>query len=119
MFTLLTPWGLESAARTAGIIRVVSKSGGLELMRSIEQVLSQREISTPERRQSNSTSRIRRNRETTPKPYTDLQEGEDRVARILIADDQESMRRALKTFIGTHPDRRVAERFQEPHGHHS
>ena len=56
LFTLLDPWGLERAARQAGIIRVVSKSEGWELMKSIEEVLLEREIATPQRRQSNKVS---------------------------------------------------------------
>jgi two-component system chemotaxis response regulator CheY len=57
MFTLLDPWGLESAARKAGINRVVSKSEGWELIKSIEEVLAERETSTPQRRQANKVSR--------------------------------------------------------------
>lgn len=57
LFTLLDPWGLESAARKAGIIRVVSKSEGWELMKSIEEVLAEREISTLQRRQPHKVSR--------------------------------------------------------------
>jgi two-component system chemotaxis response regulator CheY len=52
MFTLLDPWGLASAARNAGITRVVSKSEGWELIQSIKEVLAERGISTPERRRS-------------------------------------------------------------------
>jgi two-component system, chemotaxis family, chemotaxis protein CheY len=40
-FTLLDPWGLESAARNAGIRRVVSKSEGWKLVESIEQIVSE------------------------------------------------------------------------------
>lgn len=57
LFTLLDPWGLENATRKAGIIRVVSKSEGWELMKSIEEVLAEREISTRQCRQSNKVSR--------------------------------------------------------------
>jgi two-component system, chemotaxis family, chemotaxis protein CheY len=38
--TLLDPWGLESAARTAGIWRVISKSEGWKLVQSIEELVS-------------------------------------------------------------------------------
>jgi two-component system chemotaxis response regulator CheY len=41
LFTLLDPWGLESAARNAGICKVVSKSEGSKLMESIEQIISE------------------------------------------------------------------------------
>jgi two-component system chemotaxis response regulator CheY len=57
LFTLLDPWGLENAARKAGIIRVVSKSEGWELMKSIEEVLAEREISTLQRKQPRKVSR--------------------------------------------------------------
>ena len=40
-FTLLDPWGLESAARKAGICRVVSKSEGWKLVESIEDIVSE------------------------------------------------------------------------------
>jgi CheY-like chemotaxis protein len=40
-FTLLDPWGLESAARNAGICKVVSKSEGWKLVESIEQIVSE------------------------------------------------------------------------------
>jgi two-component system chemotaxis response regulator CheY len=52
LFTLLDPWGLESAARKAGIIRVVSKSEGWKLMQTIEEVASQLEASNQEPRRS-------------------------------------------------------------------
>jgi CheY-like chemotaxis protein len=45
-FTLLDPWGLESAARNAGICRVVSKSEGWRLVESIEQIVSEAESSS-------------------------------------------------------------------------
>ena len=45
LFTLLDPWGLESAARHAGICKVVSKSEGWKLMESIEQIVSESELS--------------------------------------------------------------------------
>jgi two-component system chemotaxis response regulator CheY len=57
LFTLLDPWGLESAARKAGIIRVVSKSEGWQLMKSIGEVLAEREISARQCKQSNEVSR--------------------------------------------------------------
>ena len=40
-FTLLDAWGLESAARNAGILRVISKSEGWKLVESIEQIASE------------------------------------------------------------------------------
>jgi two-component system, chemotaxis family, chemotaxis protein CheY len=43
LVTSLDPWGLESAARNAGICRVISKSEGCKLIETIEQVLSGRE----------------------------------------------------------------------------
>jgi two-component system, chemotaxis family, chemotaxis protein CheY len=43
LFTLLDPWGLESAARKAGICRVVSKFEGWKLVESIEQIASEAE----------------------------------------------------------------------------
>jgi two-component system, chemotaxis family, chemotaxis protein CheY len=39
-FTLLDPWGLENAARNAGICRVVSKWEGWKLVESIEQIVT-------------------------------------------------------------------------------
>jgi CheY-like chemotaxis protein len=42
-FTLLDPWGLESAARNAGICKVVSKSEGWRLVESIEEIVSELE----------------------------------------------------------------------------
>ncbi len=41
LVTLLDPWGLESAARNAGICRVVSKSEAWKLMDTIEEVMSE------------------------------------------------------------------------------
>ncbi len=41
LVTLLDPWGLESAARNAGICRVVSKSEAWKLMDTIEAVMSE------------------------------------------------------------------------------
>ena len=43
LVTLLDPWGLESAARNAGICRVISKSEGWKLIESIEQIVSRQE----------------------------------------------------------------------------
>ncbi len=40
-FTLLDPWGLESAARNAGIWRVVSKAESWRLVVTIEEVVSE------------------------------------------------------------------------------
>ena len=42
LFTLLDAWGLESAARNAGICRVISKLEGWKLIESIEEILSAR-----------------------------------------------------------------------------
>jgi DNA-binding NarL/FixJ family response regulator len=42
-FTVLEPWGLESAARNAGILRVISKSEGWRLVETIEEVFLSRE----------------------------------------------------------------------------
>jgi CheY-like chemotaxis protein len=41
LVTLLDPWGLERAARNAGICRVVSKSEAWKLMDTIEEVMSE------------------------------------------------------------------------------
>jgi two-component system chemotaxis response regulator CheY len=46
LFTLMDPWGLQSAARTAGISRVVSKSEGWELLKTIEEIATEREVSS-------------------------------------------------------------------------
>jgi two-component system chemotaxis response regulator CheY len=46
LFTLMDPWGLQSAARTAGISRVVSKSEGWELIKAIEEIVAKREVSS-------------------------------------------------------------------------
>src|ERR1700724_53606 len=43
LFTLLDPWGLESAARNAGICKVVSKLEGWKLIESIEQIVGESE----------------------------------------------------------------------------
>jgi CheY-like chemotaxis protein len=40
-FTLLDPWGLESAARNAGIWRVVSKAESWKLVETIEELVSE------------------------------------------------------------------------------
>src|SRR6202030_1135590 len=45
LLTLLDPWGLESAARNAGICKIVSKSEGWDLMESIEQIVSESDSS--------------------------------------------------------------------------
>jgi two-component system chemotaxis response regulator CheY len=42
LFTLLDPWGLEGAASKAGISRIVSKTEGWELLKSIEEVVTER-----------------------------------------------------------------------------
>jgi CheY-like chemotaxis protein len=46
LFTLMDPWGLQSAARMAGISRVVSKSEGWELIKAIEEIAAEREVSS-------------------------------------------------------------------------
>ena len=46
LFTLLDPWGLESAARNAGICKIVSKSEGWKLVESIEQIVSEFDCSS-------------------------------------------------------------------------
>jgi two-component system, chemotaxis family, chemotaxis protein CheY len=48
-FTLLDPWGLESAARNAGISRVVSKAESWKLIETIEELVSERQSSGPSR----------------------------------------------------------------------
>jgi CheY-like chemotaxis protein len=40
-FTLLDPWGLKSAARNAGIWRVVSKAESWKLVETIEELVSE------------------------------------------------------------------------------
>jgi two-component system, chemotaxis family, chemotaxis protein CheY len=45
LFTLMDPWGLQSAAHKAGISRVVSKSEGWELIKAIEEIAAEREVS--------------------------------------------------------------------------
>jgi two-component system chemotaxis response regulator CheY len=45
LVTLLDPWGLESAARNAGICKVASKLEGWKLMESIEQIVSESDSS--------------------------------------------------------------------------
>jgi DNA-binding NarL/FixJ family response regulator len=46
LFTLMDPWGLQSAAHKAGISRVVSKSEGWELIKAIEEIAVEREVSS-------------------------------------------------------------------------
>jgi two-component system, chemotaxis family, chemotaxis protein CheY len=46
LFTLMDPWGLQSAARAAGISRVVSKSEGWELIKAIEEIAAERVVSS-------------------------------------------------------------------------
>jgi two-component system, chemotaxis family, chemotaxis protein CheY len=46
LFTLMDPWGLQSAAHKAGISRVVSKSEGWELIKAIEEIAAEREVSS-------------------------------------------------------------------------
>src|ERR1700719_5407961 len=45
LFTLMDPWGLQSAAHKAGISRVVFKSEGWELIKAIEEVAAEGEVS--------------------------------------------------------------------------
>ena len=46
LFTLMDPWGLQSPAHKAGISRVVSKSEGWELIKAIEEIVAEREVSS-------------------------------------------------------------------------
>jgi len=46
LFTLMDPWGLQSAAQKAGISRVVSKSEGWELIKAIEEIAAERKVSS-------------------------------------------------------------------------
>ena len=57
LFTLLDPWGLESAARHAGICKVVSKSEGWKLMESIEQIVSESDSSGRQAKANANTAR--------------------------------------------------------------
>jgi CheY-like chemotaxis protein len=64
LFTLLDPWGLESAARKAGISEIVSKSEGWQLMKRIEETVSRMETSNgqsnkPRRERQKSKSEAR------------------------------------------------------------
>ena len=64
LFTLLDPWGLESAARKAGISEIVSKSEGWQLMKRIEETVSRMETSNgqsnkPRREGPKSKSEVR------------------------------------------------------------
>ena len=64
LFTLLDPWGLESAARRAGISEIVSKSEGWQLMKRIEETVSRMETSNgqsdkPRRERQKSKSETR------------------------------------------------------------
>jgi two-component system, chemotaxis family, chemotaxis protein CheY len=62
LFTLLDPWGLESAARNAGIRKVVSKSEGWKLLESIEQIVSESDSSS---RQAKSKANAGRSKSRT------------------------------------------------------
>jgi two-component system chemotaxis response regulator CheY len=62
LFTLLDPWGLESAARNAGIGKVVSKSEGWKLLESIEQIVSESDSSS---RQAKSKANAGRSKSRT------------------------------------------------------
>ena len=58
LFTLMDPWGLQSAARAAGISRVVSKSEGWELIKTIEEIAAEREVSNHKSGGSRPASRV-------------------------------------------------------------
>ena len=57
LFTLMDPWGLQSAAHAAGISRVVSKSEGWELIKAIEEIAAERAVSSNKSRGSRPASR--------------------------------------------------------------
>jgi two-component system, chemotaxis family, chemotaxis protein CheY len=57
LVTLLDPWGLESAARNAGICKVVSKSESWKLMESIEQIVSESKFSNRQGKAKANTGR--------------------------------------------------------------
>ena len=57
LFTLMDPWGLQSAAHKAGISRVVSKSQGWELIKAIEEIAAERAVSSNKSRGSRPASR--------------------------------------------------------------
>jgi CheY-like chemotaxis protein len=59
LVTLLDPWGLERAARNAGICEVVSKSDGWKLMETIEQIALGFEASRPQAKWKENTGRPR------------------------------------------------------------
>jgi CheY-like chemotaxis protein len=59
LFTLLDTWGLQGAAQKAGISRIISKSEGWELMRSIEEVVSECGITSDPSRTTEKTSGVR------------------------------------------------------------
>lgn len=44
LFTLMDAWALQSAARAAGISRIVSKGAGWELIKAIEEVSAKRAV---------------------------------------------------------------------------
>jgi two-component system, chemotaxis family, chemotaxis protein CheY len=75
MFTLLDTWGLESAARKPGIIRVVSKPEGWELMKSIEEVLADHEVGTPQSRQPHKVGRAVQKQKGKSAPCGDVRQG--------------------------------------------
>ena len=58
LFTLMDPWGLQSAAHKAGISRVVSKSEGWELIKAIEEIVAERELSRNKSRGSRHAGRV-------------------------------------------------------------
>jgi len=58
LFTLVDPWGLQSAAHKAGISRVVSKSEGWELIKAIEEIAAEREVSSNKSGGSRHASRV-------------------------------------------------------------
>jgi DNA-binding NarL/FixJ family response regulator len=68
-------------------------------MKTIEEILAEREISMRQYRHAAERK--------SPAPQLGTDRREDRMARILIADDRESIRTALRVSIGAHPGWRV------------
>ncbi|MBV9886024.1 MAG: response regulator transcription factor [Acidobacteria bacterium] len=62
LFTLMDAWALQSAARAAGISRIVSKSEGWELVKAIEEVAAELKARSNKLKRSAS-----RQRSTNPK----------------------------------------------------
>jgi DNA-binding NarL/FixJ family response regulator len=59
LFTLMDAWALQSAARAAGISRIVSKSESWELVKAIEEVAAKREASRNKSKRTASSQRSR------------------------------------------------------------